>query len=120
MEISRDKGETRRKDGETSRRTHRQRSYLPRMTGKCGPDQQTTSSPAGPSPSPSTPCGLSPLQLPSMEGLPSSLPMLLLLHLLERLSSFLRWQLANTQASQPVFSSATCSPCWPAWVSPSP
>ena len=25
-----------------------------------------------------------------------------------------RWQLANTQASQPVFSSATSSPYWPA------
>ena len=61
------------------------------MTGRCGPDQQTTSSLAGPSPFPSTPCGLSPLLLPSMEGLPSSLPMLLLLHLLERLSSFLRY-----------------------------
>ena len=61
------------------------------MAGRCGPDQQTTSSLAGPSPFPSTPCGLSPLQLPSMEGLPSSLPMLLLLHLLVRLSSYSRY-----------------------------
>ena len=61
------------------------------MKERCGRGRLTTSSPAGPSPSPSTPSGLSHPPSPTMAGSPSSSPTLLLSHSLVLLSSYLRW-----------------------------
>jgi len=69
---------TRGRRGDTTRQTHRLLCFLQRTSERCGLGLRTTSSPAGHSLSPSTPSGLSHLQLPSMAALPSSLPMLLL------------------------------------------